>query len=165
LPTLAQVAPRRSAPSQDSAPCAAPSPHTAGTVSTVQLNAAGVGSALPAASIARTWNACAPSPTVSPSGDAHAANAAPSSAHSKWSSASLPVNSNTAIAVVAAAGGVRSSAVSGGAVSDGVSGGASGAGVSGAPSSGGAASGWSLALSPHPTPTTRNKPITRYIAD
>ena len=50
-------------------------------VSIVQLELAGLPSALPAASIARTANVCAPSPTPSVSGEVHAANGAPSREH------------------------------------------------------------------------------------
>ncbi len=62
-------------------------------VSTVKVRVAGVGSMLPAASIARTENVCSPSGSVpSACGDVHGANAAPSSLHSKVEFGSLEEN-------------------------------------------------------------------------
>ena len=66
-------------------------------VSTVSARLAGVGSALPASSLARTWNVCAPSSsTAVVCGDAQAVNAPASTAHSKVAPGSL-VNSKVGV--------------------------------------------------------------------
>jgi hypothetical protein len=63
-----------------------------GPVSTIQVNVAGVGSALPAASVAFTENVCGPSSRpVSVVGDVQAANAPASSLHWKLDPVSLDV--------------------------------------------------------------------------
>ena len=61
-----------------------------GVVSTVNVRVAGVGSTLPAWSIARTLNVWSPSASVvTPYGDEHAWNAPPSSLHSNVAFGSL----------------------------------------------------------------------------
>src|SRR5215213_486766 len=65
---------------------------------TVQLWLAGVASTLPTASVARTANACKPSPRpLYARGDEHAAHGPPSRRHSKFEPASDPVNPNAAV--------------------------------------------------------------------
>ena len=67
-----------------------------GVRSLVHRYTAGVGSTLPAPSIARTLNACAPDPgTSTTSGEVHAANGAFPSAHWNVEPASVEVNENT----------------------------------------------------------------------
>jgi hypothetical protein len=68
------------------------------TVSTVKLRVAGVASALPTTSRARTWNACWPSLSVEyVAGDAHVAKVTPSSEHWNVAAPSGEVNENVAL--------------------------------------------------------------------
>src|SRR6185369_16391015 len=88
--------------------------------SSVQVAVAGVGSMLPAPSIARTWNVWLPSVSaLSVAGELQAANAASSSAHSRvtapWSS--LPSNVSAGAAALSSTGGAAVIAVSGATVS------------------------------------------------
>ena len=91
--------------------------------STRQARSAGVGSALPAASTARTARVWSPSATsVSSYGVVQAANGPPSSEHSKPSSAapvmlSVPANANVAPVAAVSAGGPPVISVCGGVVS------------------------------------------------
>jgi len=84
-------------------------------VSTTQPSVAGDGSTLPARSLARTAKLRVPSLTAASCGDVHAANAAPSSAHSNVTApaVSLPANVNSAVSALSSAGGPDSSSVSG----------------------------------------------------
>src|SRR5262249_4917282 len=66
--------------------------------STTQVNDAGVGSTLPAASIARTWKVCEPSARVPVlNGDVQATNAPLSMRHSKRDPSSLEVNAKSPV--------------------------------------------------------------------
>lgn len=68
---------------------------------TVNVRLAGVGSALPAASVATTANVCAPLASGAVvTGDEHGEYAAPSTLHWKVDPASLEVNANVAVGVV-----------------------------------------------------------------
>ncbi len=68
-----------------------------GVVSTDQVRIAGVASVLPATSVARTRNSCAPAASpVYCLGELHAVNAAPSSEHSKLAPASSAENPKVA---------------------------------------------------------------------
>jgi hypothetical protein len=68
---------------------------TGAVVSTVQDQVAGVGSVLPAVSVACTANVCAPALTVNEAPEVHAVKAAPSREHWKVEPASVLVNENT----------------------------------------------------------------------
>ena len=84
----------------------------------VQLYAAGEASRLPTASLARTWNWCEPvASAVYWRGDVQAANADPSSEHSKAEPDSLEEKENDALVEVVVAGGAASMVVSGATVS------------------------------------------------
>src|SRR4051812_35115202 len=89
-------------------------------VSTDHSCIAGVGSTLPAASTARTVNACAPSVTLTMSGELHAANAPLSILHSNVTlppPGSVPVNDSAGSIVLSSDGGPITSWVSGGVAS------------------------------------------------
>ncbi len=88
------------------------------SVSTVKVRVAGVGSALPAGSIARTSKVCSPS-ARSPAGcgDWHAANAPPSTRHSNVVPGLSPVNSNSGVASPVGPDGPAVMLVCGGSVS------------------------------------------------
>ena len=73
------------------------SPQSAARPSIVQVRLAGESSTLPAMSVARTSKRCSPSPRPNTvRGDAHAANAEPSSEHANVDPGSLEENSNVA---------------------------------------------------------------------
>src|SRR5207245_2074642 len=76
-------------------------------------------SVLPAPSIARTWNVCAPSATVNVTGVGHATNAEPSSEHSKREPSSVAANATVAAVDAVAETGADVIVVSGGVVSTG----------------------------------------------
>src|ERR671936_3207851 len=85
---------------------------------TSQSNVAGVASAFPAASTARTANVCGPSETpVSSAGVTQDANAAPSSLHSNVAAGSGEDSARIALVEVVVLRGPASTAVSGAAVS------------------------------------------------
>jgi hypothetical protein len=89
-----------------------------GPVSTVKDALAGVASVFPAASLARTWNVCGPSPNAGGvSGDVHGANAAESMLHSKLAVPSGDENWNVGVESAIFPLGAESSDVSGGVVS------------------------------------------------
>ena len=88
-------------------------------VSTTQVRRAGVGSTFPAASRARTSNACCPSARpLYAAGEAQLANAAPSREHSNPATASLAANSNVAAVAATVPCGPATIVVSGGVVCD-----------------------------------------------
>src|SRR3954452_21141482 len=91
-----------------------------GTVSTVQLRAAGVGSTFQAGSAARTWSVCGPCerPTYC-FGEEHAANAPASNLHSKLDWPSLDEKVNCAEADLVIPDGPELIVVCGGVVSAG----------------------------------------------
>jgi hypothetical protein len=85
---------------------------------------AGLGSALPAWSIARTWNVCVPGPSGGVvNGEAHGVNAPPSMLHSKRDPGSLEVNSKVGVLSLVEPEGPAVIIVSGGVVSPGGGGG------------------------------------------
>jgi hypothetical protein len=88
----------------------------AGGEPTVQRHSAGVASALPRSSLARTRKTCAPGSTVITTGDRHDAYACSSSAHSKVAPGALAENVKDAVRSVES-GGPASISVSGGSVS------------------------------------------------
>jgi hypothetical protein len=89
-----------------------------GVVSTVHVRVSGVGSALPAASVARTANVCEPSASpVEAFGEVQDVNAAPSMLQAKLAPGSELVNENDAFADGERAGGWSVMVVSGAAVS------------------------------------------------
>src|SRR5687768_6219474 len=88
-----------------------------GAVASVIVHAklAGVASTLPAPSIARTANVCGPTARPAYScGEAHDANAAPSSEHSNSESISFDLNVTVALVAEVVACGLSRSVVSGG---------------------------------------------------
>ena len=89
-----------------------------GVASTVNCRCTGVGSTLPAESIARTANACAPSvKAAGVCGDWHGANGPSSIRHSKEEPGSSATNANVGSASLVNAGGPSVTVVSGGVTS------------------------------------------------
>src|SRR5215210_4206616 len=105
--------PRTAAP-----PAGAVSEPVGAAVSTTHVCEAGVGSVLPAASVARTRNVWLPSASAEYAfGLAHGANPAPSSSQAKLEPGSLEANEKLAAVAFVSAGGPKSMVVSGGVVS------------------------------------------------
>ena len=84
-----------------------------GVESTVQLNEAGVGSVLPAASVAFTWKLCDPSATVYAFGEVQEAKAALSNEHWNVDPASVEWKLKLALPELVEAAGLESITVSG----------------------------------------------------
>ena len=84
-----------------------------GGVTTVKILDAGVASWLPAGSIARTENVCAPTPSVAVCGELQGAKSPPSSAHAKVEPASSAENVKVGVGKVIRRPGPSSSVVAG----------------------------------------------------
>jgi hypothetical protein len=85
---------------------------------TVHWWVAGVGSVLPAGSVARTWKSCRPGASpVYGRGEVHAVKGAPSRAHSNVDPVSLAEKMNVAVVMLVGWSGRESMVVSGGVVS------------------------------------------------